>query len=171
MLKMTYKTKSYLKAFSILETLVSITTIGVILLMLNNVILDFVIISQKSLARSTVREEIATATTRMVTDIRNADTLGACSGASCQVFSATGSTTWQLCGTSICKLNNVGAVVYTTSPILQVTSFNIAQGPVTNNNISQNNVLITIVGKHQNDNLNINNILRQVSVSTRNYSL
>lgn len=171
MLKMTHKNLTHLKAFSILETLVSITIIGVILLMLNNVVLDFVIISQKSLARSNVREEIATATTRMVTDIRNADSLGTCSGASCQVFSATGSTTWQLCGSSICKLNNVGAVVYTTSPILEVTSFNIAQGPVVNNNVSQNNVLITVVGKHQNDNLNINNILRQVSVSTRNYSL
>lgn len=159
-----------LAAFSILETLVSITIIAVTMILLNNVVLNLTMISQKSLARSTVREEVAGIAALIVNDIRNADSIGNCTGSSCTVYGKQ-SGVWQLCSGSLCKRDLSGNVVTITIPNVVINSFTIEQGFSTNNNVTQSNFLITVVGSHANSNYNVNNVLRQVSASTRNYGV
>jgi hypothetical protein len=55
--------------------------------MLSNVLINSIIISQKSLARSFVREEMAEVSNQMVSDIRNASKVLSCTG-SLRVLSA-----------------------------------------------------------------------------------
>ena len=158
------------KAFSILETLVSISIVAIIMIMLNGVVLNLTMISQRSLARSTVREELASMGALLVNDIRNADSIGTCIGSSCTIYGKQ-SGTWQLCSTSICKRDTNGQVITISIPDVRITGFTIQQGFSSNNNLTQSNFLITIVGSHANSNYNINNMLRQISASTRNYGV
>lgn len=157
------------KAFSLLETLISITIIAVVMIMLNSVVLNLTMVSQKSLARSTVRDEITSVANQITNDIRNADSVANCAEDSCTVYGRQ-SGTWELCGSSICKRDLNGAEIYSTIANVQIDAFNIDQGFAQVNNSIQSNFLITVVGSHVNSNYNINNVIRQVAAATRNYS-
>lgn len=162
-------TKNTLKAFSLLETIISITIIAVVMIMLNTVVLNLTIVSQKSLARSTVRDEVTAVATRIVNDIRNADSVINCAGSSCTVYGEQ-SGTWQLCGSAICKRDLNGNETYSTISNVQINAFNIDRGFAQTNNSIQSNFLITVVGSHTNSNYNVTNVIRQVAAATRNYS-
>lgn len=164
-------------AFSLLETVISIAIIAVIMVMLNNIVINFASASQKTLARSFVREEISTIVDQITTDVRSATRVGNCTGtltsnATCDVYTDV-LYRWQVCGgNAICKTDQAGTVIYRSSPQVELTELEFSEGLTTNaNNLVQRNILITIVGRHRETRFGVNNVVRQSGVSTRNYVL
>ncbi len=167
-----------LKGYSLIEIIVSLAIIGIVLGMLSNVLINSIIISQKSLARSFVREEMAEVSNQMVSDIRNASKVLSCTGslqsAECRILMDQ-VYIWKMCdidGTShICKLDANDDVVFASSGNLTVENFTFEEGFDVGGNTIRRNILVTIVGSHTNDFVNVKNMVQQVSVSTRNYIL
>lgn len=169
-----------LTGFSLVELIVSMAIVAIILLMLNSVIINTAIVAQKSLARNFVREELATISDLVSSDIRKADRVGNCSGKFsdgsmyCEIFGIK-NYVWQVCdinGTDhICRTDASGAPVFANSAdlLVQEASFEIGfSGGITN---TRKNIIFTVVGSHQNPNMDVSNIVRQAVVSTRNYVL
>lgn len=171
-------TTRHAEAFSLLEMVVSIGIMGIVMVMLNSVIINMAMVANKSLARSFIREEVTDIAERISRDIRDADRIIACEGsfegqdAKCEI-QKTDTLSWELCGNvgsqTICQKDAGGQIVYQTSPAMKIEDFSFEQGFAGQNNFTQRNILITIVGSHRNPNLEVTNILRQTSVSTRNY--
>lgn len=166
------------QGFSLLELMVSLAIISVIMLMFSNIIVNSISISQRSLARSFVREEIATLVDAIVSDLRSANTVGVCEGtldqASCS-FVSDSPYTWEVCPgeTSgqrrICKKDVSGQSVFIGSENINITHFSFDIGFELGGSSARRNIIITVVGDHLQEGLNIKNVLRQTSVSTRNY--
>ncbi len=177
-LKFRNKENSRANGYSLVEIVVSLAIVGVVLSMLSNVLINSIIISQKSLSRSFVREELAQISNQIVSDIRNASKVINCSGslesASCQVV-LDQVYTWKMCDISgkshICKLDPSDNVVLASSANLLVENFVFEEGFDVGGNTIRRNILVTIVGSHDNDFVNVKNLVQQVSVSTRNYIL
>jgi prepilin-type N-terminal cleavage/methylation domain-containing protein len=174
------KYKRTIGAFSLLEIMVSMAIIGIIMAMLSNVLVNSILISQKSIARSFVREELSDIVDRIASDIRDANTVNGCSGslqtAKCDLVLDV-PVTWKTCvnGTGgnydVCKVDANGNVLFSSSPSIKLKNFTFDQGFDTGTNTIRKNVLITIVADHVNTATGVTNILRQTSVSTRNYEL
>jgi prepilin-type N-terminal cleavage/methylation domain-containing protein len=64
-LKFRNKENSRANGYSLVEIVVSLAIVGVVLSMLSNVLINSIIISQKSLSRSFVREELAQISNQM----------------------------------------------------------------------------------------------------------
>lgn len=169
-----------LRAFSLVELIVSIGIIGIILLMLNTVIINTAIVAQKSLARSYVREEIATIADLIATDIRAADRVGVCEGEfeddslRCEIFGRT-NVVWQTCTIDnikrICKLSEMGENIFSSSPNLTITAAEFEIGFGTGAISTRRNIIVTLVADHANPSFNVTNVVRQTVISTRNYVL
>lgn len=169
-----------LRGFSLVELIVSIGIIGIILLMLNTVIINTAIVAQKSLARSYVREEIATIADLIATDIRSADRVGLCQGQfeddslRCEIFGRL-NVVWQTCTVNnqkrICKINQAGEPVFSSSPGLTIRAAEFEIGFGTGSINTRRNVVVTIVADHTNPSFNVTNVVRQTVISTRNYVL
>ncbi len=171
--------KKTIKAFSLLEVMVSMAIIGIIMAMLSNILVNSIIISQKSIARSFVREEVSDILDRVAADVRDANTISSCTGtlqtAKCDMV-LDAPVSWQTCvnsvgGYDVCKKDASGNILFSSSPTLKLTSLIFDQGYDTGTNTIRKNILITIVADHQNTATGVKNILRQTSVSTRNYEL
>jgi len=169
-----------LKAFSLIELTVSMAIVGVIMAMLSNVLVNSIVVSQKSIGRSFVREEITDISDRISNDLREAARILECEGelvnALCRVESTEGTITWEMCPATtgelqICKKDVDGNILFLSSPNLKVTGFTFEQGFDIGGNAVKKNIVLTIVGDHANAAFNVKNILRQVSISTRNYFL
>jgi type II secretory pathway pseudopilin PulG len=169
-----------LAAFSILEMTVTLGITAVIMLMLSNVLVNSIAISQRSLIRSFVREEVAQISDAIAGDIKAANQVVNCAGTlanvSCTLITDQ-EYTWKTCPgnqsgqTKICKINSKEEIIYSTSENLNFKIFTIEPGFEEGVSISRRNLLVTISADHIQPALGIQNILRQASVSTRNYLL
>lgn len=147
--------------------------------MLFSVLILSLQITFKILARSVVREEISNITAQISRDIRNADNLtncgvGSSSSTTCEVVLNGEKFQWSKCGDRICKdkvLAGGNQPVLISSANVKFTSVGFDVGFSDGTNKARQNILISLVGSHVNTNFNVNNVIRQTSVSTRNYEL
>lgn len=170
-----------LPAFSLMEMIVTMGILAIIIVMLSNVLINSILISQRTLARSFIREEVADVMDRITLDIRKANTVTVCEGdgegALCELVLDV-PVSWSLCdldGTGealqICKMDEDGSVLYASSPNLKIDQFTIDQGYEAQGSNRQRNILVTLVGSHANPNYAVKNMVSQIAVSTRNYFL
>lgn len=171
--------KKYKKAYSLAEVIISLAIIGVILTILFNALIIAIQVTNKSLSRSVVREEISEATTLISRDVRNADIILNCgdtaASQTCDMVLNGTRVSWSVCGASVCR-NEIGSsgsttLTYQSSEVLSVTTFRFERGISSLTDPRKGNILFTVVGSHSNSRLNITNIVKQVTISTRNYSL
>lgn len=169
--------KKYKKAYSLVEVIISMAVIAVILTILFNTILITLRISFKNYSRSVIREEITEVASSISRDVRNADLVLGCGGIpatnNCSVVLDGKIIQWYICDNKICKDESIDGVsfvnVYTSPNNFEVVQLDFSNGFSSDTNQAQTNILFTIVASHTNKNLNISNIIRQQSVSTRNY--
>lgn len=164
------------KAYSLVEIIISMAVIAVVLTILFNTILITLRISYRNFSRSLIREEISEIASSINRDVRNADELLFCGGNQCQLLIDGTIIDWNLCSqdtSKICREESADGTSFTNtyeSPsFVLVSQFEFASGFVGSSNEAQNNILFTIVAAHENESLNISNVVRQQSVSTRNY--
>lgn len=170
--------KKNLKAYSILEIVVTLAIVTIILVMLSDVLVLTMRVTRKSFARSVVREEQNNILTLMEKDLRNARYVGACAGvnenASCEV-GVDQVYYWTTCQREngdlyLCKLDSTKSEVVEAMPediVLNSISFEeaISDSP------GRKSVLITLDVSHINPDVEVTNQVRQIVVSTRNYTL
>lgn len=181
-----FKTKK-LKAYSLLELLISLAIIAVATTVMINFLVISVRITVRSLARSFVREEISSSVLLIARDIRNSDRV---INIDCPT---TGSTTceirltlngeiyrWSKCADAttnrVCKdkyNNSTGNFdnVYTSSQNVNIDYMSIDYGYSLVNNNAEINILVTLQASHARPALEISNVIRQSSASTRNYTI
>lgn len=192
---MKFNSHNKLKAFSLLEMIVSMAIIGIVMAMLSNVLVTAIQISQQSVARSFVREEITNISNQIINDVREAQAVIGCDGDGVNATCTVGLGeiyTWEVCtnqdtvfqrcekttqvggaGTlTLIKRNGAGEIVFVSSPNLAINSIRFEPGfDGGNGSAIRRNILFTIVGSHRSPKLNVKNILRQSAISTRNYLL
>ncbi len=161
------------KAFSLVEMLVSLGIISIIMVIFFNAMLISLNVTVRNNIRSNIREELSTVASLITKDIRASDRLDSneCRDSSCTMIVAAEEVTWSKCGDQICREDSGGVVTYRTDSDINITNFTFDQAFVDETTALKNNVIITIVGSHVNESLEINNLIRQVSTSTRNYEL
>lgn len=170
-----------LKAFSLMEMVVTMGILAIIITMLSNILINTILVSQRTFARSFIREEIADIADKIALDIRQANIVTTCEGEGeavlCHMITNE-PITWSLCdltgdGTNlqICKQDEDGNVLFASSPSLKVVQFTIEQGYEAQGSNRQRNILVTVVGSHINTSYAVNNVVSQTAVSTRNYFL
>lgn len=164
------------KGYSLLEVIVSLGIIGILITMLFNVLIVTLNISFKLLTYSFVREEISNIVSLVSRDLRNADRIIICgseeSPSSCQLILNGDLISWEVCDSGICRYRTASGskqLEYRTSAVVKINQITF-QLDLQDSRI-KNNILLTIIAEHSNRELNINNIFRQVSISTRNYDL
>lgn len=161
--------------YSLVEVVVSLGIMGVVMTMLFSVLILSLQITFKILARSVVREEISNISALVARDIRNADIITNCgAGVVCEVVLNGDKFQWTKCGDRICK-NQITAsgqnTVYRSTENIRFSLVNFDIGFADATNKARQNILITLVGSHTNASFNVNNVIKQLSVSTRNYEL
>jgi len=169
------------KAYTLTEVLVSLGVVAIVLTILVNALVNAVEISAKNLARSSLREEITAVSNLITQDIRNADYLnideGGCLDGTnfCELVVDGVTTRWEICNLdSICKFSSEtgeSVQVYQSSEDLEIETLIFDRGLTTETETALVDIMVTIVGSHSNDQLDINNLVRQFIVSTRNYNL
>lgn len=173
------------KAFSILEMMISLVVISFILLIFFNTIITSLKLSYQNLGRSLVREEATAFTLIIADDIGNADLISTCEKTSCHMLVEGEDIAWGVCDETgalierdelqptdfICKIDESdGSIIYTSDSKILLRSLEFEVSTPAADGIAQN-VLVTVVATHQTENLNIGDIVRQVSVSTKNYEI
>jgi type II secretory pathway pseudopilin PulG len=173
-------TKSKMRAFSLVELIVSISIVGLIIIMLNNIILTTALVSQKSLARSFVREELSNIADLVASDIRSADRVGNCAGSMlsgdlrCEIYGLQ-TVVWQICNVDgedfICRTDVQGTPIFMSAKDVNIQSASFELGFGDGTAPTRRSILFTIVAGHDNEKLDVTNIVRQIIISTRNYVL
>lgn len=169
------------KGYSLLEVLVSLGIMAIVITMLFNVLIVGIQSSLRVLARSVVREEIAYVSGLIARDIRNSDRVFNCGETSlqnsCDFFRNNIRYRWGQCTgetTRICKYDitdlSSPVEVFKSSQNVGVTRIDFTQGFGTSESDRLRTVLLTIVASHNNSYVNVNNVFRQSSISTRNFS-
>lgn len=160
-----------------LELIAVLGLMGIILVMMSNILVSTILISQKSAARAFVREEVSQTAELIISDLRRANTVDQCDGSGSSaicIVTIDQAYTWAPCvqAGSICKSDAAGTVIYRTSPNVRFTVFSLEAGFEEGNTATaRRNVLITLVAEHVIEKLNVKNVIRQQAVSTRNYLL
>lgn len=163
------------KGYSLVELLVSLGIISIIITIFFNSLIISLEASVQTVARSNLREEIANLTNIIIRDIRNSDVLISCENSNeCRYINDGDFYSWSFCvdnPTQICKINEAsGDILFRTSDDLAVSNFNFETGfGDLSLDRTRNNIVLTIFAAHSNENLEINNLVRQVTISTRNY--
>lgn len=158
------------KAYSLVEMMVTLGIVGILILLLFNVILLALRSNTRIAARSFVREQIGSTLVRISREIRNSDGVNTCTGNSCE-FRFTGKIIrWELCGDAeepenICRYEN-DEITFQTSDTIKIRTFNFDLFPGTESNEI---VIVTVLADHTNAALDVQNVLNQISTSTRNY--
>lgn len=173
------------KGFSILEMLISLVVISFILLIFFNTIITSLRLSYQNIGRSLVREESTAVLNQITRDVRNADIVPSCSGLRCEILVDNTSVIWTICDDNdvpitrpdiqptdyICKINDsTSQIVYSSDSKVLVNSIDFEFSTNTANGTAQN-ILVTIIATHQSTGLDIGEVIRQASISTRNYEL
>lgn len=187
-LQLDKKEKKLKKGFSLLEIIISLAIMGFAI----TVMFSFLILSMRvsviSLSRSFIREELSNITTLISRDIRNSDFVLNCGTqsfpASCEFIQEGTRYIWQRCdstgttnanaslNTRACKVRLEGTtrtVLYLSPQSLVVDTFSFSLGYVGAANDVKTNIIFLITASHSNSSYNISNVLRQISVSTRNF--
>jgi prepilin-type N-terminal cleavage/methylation domain-containing protein len=164
------------KGFSLTEMLIALAITAIIITILFNTLLLGFQVHAKSIARTATREELTALTDFVIRDIRNADLVTDCGQiveSSCSVIADGTTIEWGLCdSTFVCRYTDDGSgplLTYKTSENYLVDNFVFDPGLAGIGSSTQSNYIVTVVISHANENLNITNQIRQVSVSTRNY--
>jgi len=165
--------------YSLFEVLITLTIVTIIMIMLTNTLLLSLEISRKSLVRSSLREEQNDILNKISKDIRNARFIENCGNASggttCEVL-LDRKYTWTICDDTgqqyICK--KVGneteeQIIERTSDQLIVKEFTIDEGIVESD--GKKSIVITLVVNQNSEGIDIEDQIRQVLVSTRNYTI
>lgn len=161
-----------------LELIVTLGLMGVVMVMLSNLLVSTMMISQKSAARAFIREEIATTIDKIAGDIRSANGIVTCigeqDGASCTI-NKTITVTWRICAPaagvrSICQFDSNNNLIYATSPNVNITY--LAFEPVVSQTAtaSKQNILVTVIGDHSIPQIGVKNVVKQNIIATRNYT-
>ncbi|MBD3280759.1 prepilin-type N-terminal cleavage/methylation domain-containing protein [Candidatus Dojkabacteria bacterium] len=168
-------------AYSLLEVLVTLAIVTILMVMLTNTLLLSLDISRKSLARSNLREEQNDILNKISKDIRNAKFVETCSGvnenAKCEVL-LDRRYTWTLCEDDeenvslICK--KVGGadedqILERSNERMVVKTFSIEEGIVETD--GKKTIVVTLIVNYNSDTIDIEDQIRQVVISTRNYSV
>lgn len=172
------------KGFSLLEMTISLVIISFILLIFFNTIVTALDVSYKGIARSFVREEMTSILNLLLRDVRNSDEVSVCEGMTCEIIVGGRELVWGLCDEDnellsprsirsendiICKVDrNTSELIYKSDDKLKIEVFEF-ETAVSIGNFSTKTILITIVSSHVNERFNVNNMIRQSSISTRNY--
>ncbi len=154
-----------LKGYSLVEVVVTLGIIGILIIMLFNVILLALRSNTKIAGRSFIREQMSAVLTQLSREVRNSTTLLDCFEGSCEMTLTGKTIRWEACASSICRLEN-GVLTLQTSDTMQVEEFSFDSYTGSNNN---DVVLVTIIAGHSNQALEIQNLVTQISASTRNY--
>ncbi len=167
------------KAYSILEIIVSLSIVGFAMVVMINFLILGLQISIFSLARSFIREEMSNISTLISRDLRGADIIVACGDVvptnMCEFVINGERFRWELCdnNTRVCKNQIIGTqvtTVFTSSQAMKANSLEFIYGAIYDtSNQSAFNVIVTLSASHATENYNINNIVKQTSVSTRNF--
>jgi len=153
------------KAYSLIEIVFSLA----IMAFATTVMFNFIIVGLKvnlaSLGRSFVREELSNIGQFMARDLRSADYINSCTGTTCSYIIDGLQINWYINNNVLVKERD-GSTEYKSSPSIKVDYLDFSSG-YTNGNGNSNslNVVITISASHN------QNLVRQTSVSLRNYQL
>lgn len=169
--------KKKLSAYSLLEMIASLAIVAVIMIMLSNILIVTVEISRKSYARSSVREEQNSILSKIEKDIRNSRYISSCEGenesAYCEV-ALDKTYIWTTCqreegdGIYICKKNAAqDQILEGMSEDIIVNNFSIEEG--LSDSDGKKTILITLVVSHKDPDVEVENQVRQILVSMRNY--
>jgi type II secretory pathway pseudopilin PulG len=166
------------KAYSLLEVTVSLGVVAVATVIMINFLVLSLRISLITLGRSFVREEISNISLVISRDIRNASSIidcGTMSSNTCTFEQTSGVYRWYLCDTTrVCKDKVVGGVgqnIYKSSSSISINYFNFVTGYAQNNNNERITIIMTISASHTNESLDVDNVIRQTTISTRNYEV
>lgn len=161
------------------EVLITLTIVTMIMVMLTNTLLLSLDISRKSLVRSNLREEQNDILNKISKDIRNAQYVEECSGSIenvlCKV-SLDRRYTWTTCTEGgqvfICKKVGTGVeeqIIERTSEQMLVKEFAIDEGVVEAD--GKKSLVITLIVNQNSSTIDVEDQIRQVIVSTRNYTI
>ncbi|HLD03593.1 MAG TPA: prepilin-type N-terminal cleavage/methylation domain-containing protein [Candidatus Dojkabacteria bacterium] len=184
-----------IKGYSLVEVLVTLTIFAILTVMLMNTIFLNIRISRTISNRTRMRSDLNELTSLIERDIRNASNIEECQSdylvnlipvPYCKMSipnSALGNSifdwSYNCFGTnqggseyfdhSVCKRDATGKTVYFSSKILQIDSVSFEK--IVDNLVETNKVtiIVTIVASARNTSWNINNQVRQIIISTRNY--
>ncbi|MDQ6985161.1 MAG: prepilin-type N-terminal cleavage/methylation domain-containing protein [Candidatus Dojkabacteria bacterium] len=177
------KSKKNKKGFSLIEVIVSLTVIALVLTLFFNIFILSSNITFKTLARSKVRESLSDLTSLISRDIRNSEYIVECGlnsiegSESCEFVVGGTQYLWHRCEEySYCKEEKDDATgnyntIFETDGDIVIDKVKFEKGFSSENGTtsSQNNVLFTVIGSHFNTNLEVTNLIQQISISTRNY--
>lgn len=188
-LKKYHKIKKLKKGYSLIEVIISLAIMGFAITVMFSFLILSLQISILSLSRSFVREEVTNISGLIARDIRNADYIINCGSSaaseSCEIVQNGVNYVWQKCdatgsvnsnsalNTRICKFKldstRQKTVMSISSQTLIIQNFEFSLGYTDSTSEAKTNILFLINASHSNSNYNIKNIIRQTSVSTRNF--
>ncbi len=168
------------RAYSLLEIIVSLLIVSIIIVMLTNILFLSLDISKKSFARTSIRESQSEILRKIEKDIRNAHFIEQCAGenenAMC-IVELDKKYYWTTCqneqgNMTICKKINLGTpneqIVEELPNYIKVDLLSFEQDP--GNNAEKRTIVVTTSFSHVQEEYSILNQIRQIIISTRNYS-
>ncbi len=181
--------KKFKKGYSLIEIIISLAIMGFAITVMFSFLILSLQVSILSLSRSLVREEISNISSLISRDIRNADYVINCGDQahpeSCELVQNGVNFIWQKCDENGIvnangALNNRGCkfriltgnqkeIMFISSEILQIQNFEFSLGYTDSSSDAKTNIVFLINASHSNSNYNIKNVIRQISVSTRNF--
>jgi len=180
--------KNLKKGYSLIEIIISLAIMGFAVTVMFSFLILSLQVSILSLSRSFVREELSNISGLIARDIRNADYIINCGTGStpesCELIQNGTNYIWQKCdvngvvnansdlNTMACKFKfegTVKTVVFISSKTLKIQNFDFSLGYTDSTSEAKTNIIILINASHTNSNYNIKNVIRQTSVSTRNF--
>ncbi|MFQ5492622.1 MAG: PilW family protein [Candidatus Dojkabacteria bacterium] len=181
-----------MKGFSLVETLITLAIFGILMAMLSQILIINISISRKTFARSRIRDEMSELVTLIQRDIRNAKIIGECGEKTegsetfteCQIYHAEEFVWTDNCPDEgevqrLCKLTvvdpaipgDVPDVLFQTSDLINVDDFGLEVGLSQGDDGTKSTILVTVLASSANENFEVNNQVRQIAVSTRNFTL
>ncbi len=180
------KKNKKLKAFSLLEVIVSLSIMGISTVLMMNFLVISLRVSSISIARSFVREELSNLNTLISKDMRASELPPLCDFEvenECILTIDSKKIKWSLCdddNNRVCKyeLNTVTSAYvnkFKTSDSILINYFRFDRGfselnSPTSGQISNNSIVLTISAGF-NSNIGVDNVIRQSSFSLRNYTV
>ena len=181
--------KKLKKGYSLIEIIISLAIMGFAITVMFSFLILSLQVSILSLSRSYVREEISNISGQVARDIRNADYVINCGDVanpeSCELVQNGVNYIWQKCdsngtvninpvfNTRSCKFKintaNQKEAMFVSSNTLIIQNFEFSLGYTDSSSEAKTNIVFLINASHSNSNYNIKNVIRQTSVSTRNY--
>ncbi|KXK26582.1 MAG: hypothetical protein TR69_WS6001000588 [candidate division WS6 bacterium OLB20] len=175
-----------LQGFSLVETLITLAIFGIMIAMISQVILINLEVSRKVYVRTQVREELAELTTLVQRDIRNArivkecgefrdgsETVSRCTISHAEEFTWTDNCPGDTAAINrICKISVPGnQLLFETSDLITIEDFSFDINLSTGEDGTKSTILMTLRASATNPNFEISNQVRQIAVSTRNFTL